>query len=90
MNCLGIDIGTQSLKVVILEDGKRIRGQASESYTMESPKPGWAQQDPLFWEKALTRAAPRALQEAGLAGEQIDSIAVAAQLDGCIAVDARC
>jgi xylulokinase len=90
MNCLGIDIGTQSLKVVILEDGKTERGQASESYRMESPRPGWAQQDPLFWEQALSRAVPRALEKAGLQKDQIDAIGVAAQLDGCIAVDANC
>jgi xylulokinase len=90
MHCLGIDIGTQSLKVVILKDGKEILSQSSEAYGMLAPKPGWAEQDPKLWEAALSKAAPAALAGAGLQKHEIDSLAVAAQLDGCLAVDAQC
>lgn len=90
MNCLGIDIGTQSLKVVILEEGRSIRGQAAERYPVHFPQPGWAEQDPKVWEQALSKVVPRALAAAGLGKEDIDAIAIAGQLDGCIAVDVGC
>ncbi len=90
MHCLGIDIGTQSLKVVILKDGKEVLAQSSHRYGMLAPRPGWAEQDPKLWEQALSKAAPEALAVAGLQKHDIDAIAVAAQLDGCVAVDAKC
>ena len=60
MHCLGIDIGTQSLKVVILKDGKEVLAQSSHRYSMLAPRPGWAEQDPKLWEEALSKAAPEA------------------------------
>jgi xylulokinase len=89
MNSLGIDIGTQSLKVVILRDGKELLAQSSQSYGMQTPQPGWAEQDPGVWEVALGKAVPEALIMAGLGKGDIDAIAVAGQLDGCVAVDAQ-
>ncbi len=89
MNCLGIDIGTQSLKVVILRDGKTQLALSAHSYALQVPQPGWAEQDPRLWEQALAKAVPEALAEAGLVASDIDGLAIAGQLDGCLAVDAE-
>jgi xylulokinase len=90
MNCLGIDIGTQSLKVLILREGKVQLAQSARSYDFQTPQPGWAEQDPKLWLEALAQAVPEALSEAGLAPADIDGIGIAGQLDGCVAVDSQC
>ena len=89
MTVLGIDIGTQSLRVVLVQDGE-VRAECSASYTMHTPRPGWAEQDPLDWEKALATVVPRALALAGVDAREVQALAVVAQLDGCVAVDAQC
>ena len=73
---LGIDIGTQSLKVVVVDEGLKFLGSASVAYGVGHPRPGWAQQDPVVWEEAVSDAVPRALVQAGLEPEDINAVAV--------------
>jgi len=42
---VGIDIGTQSLKVVVADERFRALGEASRAYGISFPRPGWAEQD---------------------------------------------
>ena len=46
---LGIDIGTSGTKVVLLDRDGRLVDEATSNYPMETPEPGWAQQDPAIW-----------------------------------------
>jgi xylulokinase len=83
---VGIDIGSQSLKAVVTDDRLRPRGQASAAYRPCYPRPGWAEQDPGLWERALGPAIGRALAAAGCRPETIRALGVCGQLDGCVAV----
>ncbi len=83
---VGVDIGTQSLKVVVLDGALAVRGQASRAYPFDQPRPGWAQQDPALWEAALAPAVGEALGRAGLDPREVEAVGVAGQLDGCVAV----
>ena len=85
---VGIDIGTQSLKVAVTDRALRVRGEAATPYRAQFPRPGWAEQDPPLWEHALGPTIARALGEAGAAPAEIAALGVCGQLDGCIAVDA--
>lgn len=84
---VGIDIGTQSLKVVVANSTLHVAGKASAPYQPLCPQPGWAEQDPLLWEQALAPTIARALVSAGAAPSDVTAMAVGGQLDGCIAVD---
>jgi xylulokinase len=84
---LGIDIGTQSLKVVVLDERGTVLGAASVAYGVRHPRSAWAEQDADLWRKALASAVPDALQAAGRPGSEVECIGVAGQLDGCVAVD---
>ncbi|OCW59434.1 xylulokinase [Hoeflea olei] len=53
---LGLDLGTSSLKALLIDDNQRIVGSASAPLTVERPHPGWSEQDPDSW-IAATRAA---------------------------------
>lgn len=85
---VGVDIGTQSLKAVVLDDALRPRGSASAAYDVRYPKPGWAEQEPRAWEVALPQAVAEALDAAGAKASEIRALGIAGQLDGCVAVDA--
>lgn len=84
---IGVDIGTQSLKAVALDDGLRLEGEAAESYQPSFPRPGWAEQSPALWEAALKPAIARALEQAGAAPRAVRALGLCGQLDGCVATD---
>ncbi len=84
---VGIDIGTQSLKAVVAGGDLRPRGQAAVAYRPSFPRPGWAEQDPQLWERALGPAIAGALELAGCAPGSVQTLGICGQLDGCVAVD---
>ncbi len=84
---VGVDIGTQSLKAVVTDAELRPRGQAAIAYRPSFPRPGWAEQDPQLWERALGPAIARALGAAGCAPDAVQALGICGQLDGCIALD---
>jgi len=89
MPVLGIDVGTQSLKAVVLDDGMRPLGSGSVAYKPTFPQPGWAEQDPALWLKALAPAIASALLQAGLGSSDVRGLCVCGQLDGCVPTDAQ-
>lgn len=84
---VGVDIGTQSLKVVVTDEHLAPKGSARRSYRPDFPQPGWAEQDPVVWERALRPAIGEALAAAGVGSGDIRGLGICSQLDGCIAVD---
>jgi xylulokinase len=85
---IGIDIGTQSLKALLVDEDFRVMGEASRSYDVEFPRPGWAEQRPGVWEGALGPAISAALSSAGVPATRIEALGIAGQVDGCVAVNA--
>ena len=50
---IGVDIGTQSTKAVLVGPGGAILAQASRSYAPDTPRPNWAEQWPDIWLHAV-------------------------------------
>ncbi|MBI4923500.1 MAG: hypothetical protein HY834_17310 [Devosia nanyangense] len=87
MPTLGVDVGTQSLKAVVLGDQMQALGAGSVGYRPAFPQPGWAEQDPRHWLAALRPAIAAALAEARVTSRDIAALAVCGQLDGCVPTD---
>jgi xylulokinase len=81
---LGLDIGTGSLKALVLHENLQVLGSASRSYEPNFPQPGWAEQDPTLWLAALRPTIGEALANAGVSATDIAALAICGQLDGCI------
>jgi xylulokinase len=86
---VGIDIGTQSLKVAVTDRALQVQGEAATAYRVDFPRPGWAEQDPALWERALGPTIASALGQAGAALGDVSALGISGQLDGCVAVDDR-
>jgi len=52
---IGVDIGTQSTKAVLVGPGGAILAQASHGYAPDTPRPNWAEQWPDVWLHAVER-----------------------------------
>ena len=51
---MGIDVGTQSTRVALLDLAGWVVASTSTSQEMMTPRPGWAEQDPdVWWRNAL-------------------------------------
>lgn len=53
---LGIDIGTSSVKVVLMDGEQLILGSAGGAYPVSRPHPGWSEQNSEDWWKATVAA----------------------------------
>lgn len=79
---LGIDVGTSGLKAVLIDGEGRLLRQATSEYPLDTPRPGWTQQDPTDWWHAALRAL------ADLGESQPDAIGVTGQMHGAVFLDA--
>ena len=53
MPCLlGIDLGTQSVRSLVLDDQGQVRSVAQAEYPILTPRVGWAEQEPHAWWRA--------------------------------------
>ena len=53
---IGIDIGTSSAKLTLIDGAGEIRRESSREYEISQPKPGWKEIDPEIWMKAVEEA----------------------------------
>jgi xylulokinase len=84
---VGIDIGTQSLKALVLSPEMGVVGEHAVAYRPSFPQAGWAEQQPILWEEALGPAIHGALGKARHKPEDVKALGFAGQLDGCVAID---
>ena len=62
---LGIDLGTSSVKVVVVDEHGAVKASGSAEYPVLHPHMGWAEQDPDAWWSATVAAIHQALGWAG-------------------------
>lgn len=84
---IGCDLGSQSLKVILISTEGKISGEASASYPIEYPRPTWAHQSPSSWVDALARSVRALLAENNISARQIIALGLDAQVDGVVAID---
>ena len=84
---IGCDIGSQSLKTILISIEGKICGEASASYPIEYPQPTWAQQDPDAWMDALAVSVRSLLAGNNVPAQQIVALGLDAQVDGVVPVD---
>jgi xylulokinase len=85
MSFLGIDLGTGSLKVAIVDETGREQAVSSVAYTLDTPRAGWAETSVQTWWRALCEAMAR------LPGElrrDVLAIGFSGQMHGVVLLDA--
>ena len=81
---LGIDLGTSSLKALVLDVDGSIVGTGSATYPLLTPQPGWAEADPEAWWEAAGIAVAQA---AGGHASEIAAIGLSGQMHGVVLSD---
>ncbi|MEM1606647.1 MAG: xylulokinase [Candidatus Bathyarchaeia archaeon] len=84
MYLMGIDIGTSSTKVLIIDHLGKTIAKSSMEYPVKSPLEGYAEQDPEAWWTATKVSVRRALKEAGVKGSDISAVGFSGQMHGTV------
>ncbi|NGP76626.1 carbohydrate kinase [Balneolaceae bacterium YR4-1] len=91
MQLLGYDIGSSSIKASIVdaESGLQIAFAQSpeKELTIQSPRKGWAEQDPNVWWKHVKATTARLLDSDNVQKEAIAAIGISYQMHGLVIVD---
>lgn len=82
---IGIDLGTSAVKLLLMDGEGEIKNIVSKDYPLEFPKPGWSQQDPEDWKKAVLEGIPELL--AGFDASQVAGIGAGGQMHGLVVLD---
>ena len=82
---LGIDLGTSSVKVLLVDEAGNMVGSGSAAYPIHHPQSGMAEQDPGDWQAAVKIAVRQAV-EGGEVGE-IQAIGLSSQMHGTLLLD---
>jgi xylulokinase len=86
---MGIDVGTQSTRAALLDLDGHVVASASTPQEMQTPRPGWAEQDPQIWWDNVVANIKRTLDEAEFSAQQILGIGVSGQMHGTVPIDAK-
>lgn len=88
---LGIDLGSSSTKLSVL-DGRTGKSLGSLSYpetelAINSPQPGFAEQDPEVWWDCIQKGFNRLVSRSGFDPKKISAIGISYQMHGLVLVD---
>ena len=79
---IGLDVGTSSVTAVLFDPERGVLARAGAAYDVDTPAPGWAEQDPRVW----WSAAASALAQLDRSG--VTAVAVSAQGAALVLLDA--
>ena len=82
---IGVDLGTSACKFLLMDEKGDIKNIVSKEYPLEFPHPGWSQQNPEDWMKAVEEGIPELLK--GFDGSQVGGIGAGGQMHGLVVLD---
>lgn len=87
MYYIGIDLGTSAVKLLLVDENGAILNEVTREYPLEFPRPGWSQQDPEDWKKAVLEGIPALLS--GFDAGAVAGIGCGGQMHGLVVLDDR-
>ncbi len=84
---LGIDIGTSGTKTLAIRATGEILAEASASYPVHEPRPGWKEQDPEDWWQATIQTVRAVMAQAQLKPGDVQAIGLSGQMHGSVFLD---
>ena len=85
MALLGIDLGTSSVKILIMDTQGRTLGASKVDYAVIAPRAGWAESDPNEWWTAVVTGVQAAM--ARIPHVRISAIGLSGQMHGVVPTD---
>ncbi len=84
---IGIDVGTSATKTTLICDDGQILATSSQSYPLEHPHNGWAEQNPLHWRDAVLKTLADVVKKANVNSVEVAGIGLSGQMHGLVMLD---
>ena len=82
---IGIDLGTSSVKLLLVDSEGKILNTVSREYPLSFPHPGWSEQDPADWLTQTTDGIKELIKDCDKS--QIAGIGAGGQMHGLVVLD---
>ena len=87
MYYIGVDLGTSSLKLLLVDDDGKVLNECTKEYPLIFPQNGWSEQDPNEWWNAVVTGVPELLK--GFDVSKVAGIGSGGQMHGLVALDSE-
>ena len=84
---IGVDVGTSGTKAVAVDESGTVLASALVEYPLHTPKPGWAEQDPMDWKRAVFEALSQLTHAPGVDASAIKGLGLTGQMHGSVFLD---
>jgi xylulokinase len=81
---LGLDIGTSSIKAVLIDESQHLIAESAPPLSVSRPHPLWSEQNPADWTKGVEDAVAAIRREAGAAFSNLAGIGLSGQMHGAV------
>jgi xylulokinase len=87
MKFIGIDVGTSSIKALLVDSSGKVLASSNPEYSFQTPAPLQAETDPEVWWEATCKALKELLKD--VKSESIAGIGLTGQMHGLVILDAH-
>ena len=82
---IGVDLGTSSVKILLMDEKGNIKNVVSREYSLAFPHPGWSEQSPMDWYEQSIAGLKDLLSGCDLS--QVAGISFGGQMHGLVILD---
>jgi len=86
---IGCDVGSQGTNAALYDADGDLVASAYQGYDVSYPRPGWAEQDPQEWIRALHATIGRLVAQTPGGPSAVRALSFGSQLDGMVVCDAN-
>ncbi len=86
---LGLDIGTSSVKALLVDADHRVVAEASAPLSVSRPQPLWSEQDPANWVEGVEAAVAAIRRHAPVEFAALSGIGLSGQMHGATLLDSH-
>ena len=84
---MGLDLGTSSLKAVLIDSAGAVRASTARPYPIDTPHPGWAEQDPQTWVDAAAECVRACLDHAQVQTDRVAGLGISGQMHTLVCLE---
>jgi xylulokinase (EC 2.7.1.17) len=82
---IGVDLGTSSVKMLLMDEEGQIKSIVTREYPLYFPKPGWSEQNPEDWYNAFADGIRELTKDCNK--DEIEGISFSGQMHGMVILD---
>ena len=86
-NLMGIDLGTSSVKALLMDEAGAVQQVCSRGYAIDVPQEGYAEQSPSGWWEAAAAAIADVIRVSGVPSGDIKCVGLSGQMHGAVLLD---